>query len=561
MDNYRALLAIVISFVILFGYQYFFVGFDAPMEQPAEVATGSAPQPAGTAVSQQGEEAVAEVATPSAAAQVAPAVAFDRQPKNITVENDLYSAVFSEDSGTLTSLVLKNYKQTNNDDSAGMQLIATNKEQGYPLAFSFGSVAAPRVLYSADKEQVELGEGQNSATLKMTASIGSGLEIERLYTFTKGSYFIDLAIKVTNNSPNTLQGEPRLNQIDTAFGGKAATSADRFLFGGPAAYINGELHEVAAEDFQEAPVTINGTIDWAGYEGNYFLCALLPKESAGQSFHMEGTEKLVHTSLAGKLATLAPGASQTFTYRVFYGPKKLSLLKEAGANLDKSVNFGWFTFIGKPMLWLLNMFYSVVKNYGVAIIFVTILIKLLFWPVTQKGMKSMKNMQKLQPKMAKLKEKYKDNPQEMNKEMMNLYKTYKVNPLGGCLPMLIQIPFFFALYRVLLQSIELRHAPFMLWITDLSAPDRLFPALDLPYLGGIPVLTLLMGASMFLQQKMTPTTADPTQARIMMFLPVIFTFMFFNFPAGLVLYWLVNNLLSIVQQILINREKKGAASA
>ncbi|PID73125.1 MAG: preprotein translocase subunit YajC, partial [Desulfobacterales bacterium] len=163
--------------------------------------------------------------------------------------------------------------------------------------------------------------------------------------------------------------------------------------------------------------------------------------------------------------------------------------------------------------------------------------------------------------MAKLKEKYKDDPQQMNKEVMNLYKTYKVNPLGGCLPMLIQIPFFFALYRVLLQSIELRHAPFMMWIHDLSAPDRLFPALDLPYLGGIPVLTLLMGASMFLQQKMTPTTADPTQAKVMMFLPVLFTFMFLNFPSGLVLYWLVNNLLSIVQQILINREKKGGATA
>ncbi len=405
-----------------------------------------------------------------------------------------------------------------------------------------------------------LGEGRKTATLKMTAIAGNGIEIERLYTFTRGSYFIDLAIKVTNTSPNMLQGEPRLHQIDTTLGGKASSSADRFLFGGPAAYINGELHEIEPEDFQEAPVTFNGTIDWAGYEGNYFLCALLPEESAGQSFSMEGNEKLVRTSLSGKLATLSPGAAQTFNYRIFYAPKKLSLLKEAGANLDKAVNFGWFTFIGKPMLWLLNTLYSVVKNYGVAIIFVTILIKLLFWPITQKGMKSMKNMQKLQPKMAKLKEKYKDNPQEMNKEVMNLYKTYKVNPLGGCLPMLIQIPFFFALYRVLLQSIELRHAPFMLWINDLSAPDRLFPALDLPYLGGIPVLTLLMGASMFLQQKMTPTTADPTQARIMMFLPVIFTFMFFNFPAGLVLYWLVNNLLSIVQQILINRERKGAAA-
>jgi YidC/Oxa1 family membrane protein insertase len=168
----------------------------------------------------------------------------------------------------------------------------------------------------------------------------------------------------------------------------------------------------------------------------------------------------------------------------------------------------------------------------------------------------MKNMQKLQPKIAKLRERYKDDPAKMNQEMMTLYKTYKVNPVGGCLPMLIQIPFFFALYQVLLAAIELRHAPFLLWITDLSAPDRLWIGFDIPYLHGIPILTLLMGASMFFQQKMTPTTADPTQARIMQFLPVIFTVMFINFASGLVLYWLINNLLSILQQYLINRKNK-----
>ncbi len=557
MDNYRAFLAIIISFVILLGYQYFFVGFDVPPEKSVDAAqTTEQAAP----VKKEGQP-VQKMAAAQTVKEPAPLVVYDREPRTVTVDNDLYTAVFSEDGGTLSSLVLKEYKQTSSSDSAGMQLIATNAGQGYPLGFSFGSVAAAKVLYSASSEKIVLGDGREQATLKMVADAGNGINIERIYTFTKGSYFIDLAVKVTNSGASLLQGEPRLRQIDTRLGGGASSSADRFLFGGPAAYINGELHEVPPDEFKEAPVTLNGAIDWAGYEGNYFLCALIPGDGAGESFRMEGTEELVHTSLDGALATLEPGASQTFTYRVFYAPKKLSLLKEAGFNLDKAVNFGWFTFIAKPMLWLLNMFYSVVKNYGIAIILVTVVIKLLFWPVTQKGMKSMKNMQKLQPKMVKLKEKYKDDPQQMNKEVMNLYKTYKVNPLGGCLPMLIQIPFFFALYRVLLQSIELRHAPFMMWINDLSAPDRLFPGLDLPYLGGIPVLTLLMGASMFLQQKMTPTTADPTQARVMMFLPVIFTFMFLNFPSGLVLYWLVNNLLSIVQQVLINREKKGKATA
>jgi YidC/Oxa1 family membrane protein insertase len=234
----------------------------------------------------------------------------------------------------------------------------------------------------------------------------------------------------------------------------------------------------------------------------------------------------------------------------------LQILEAAGNELAKSVDFGWFDVLAKPMLWLLNFFHQYSGNYGVAIILLTVLIKLVFWPITQKGMKSMKNMQKLQPKIAKLKERCKDDPAKMNQEMMALYKTYKVNPVGGCLPMLIQIPFFFALYQVLLAAIELRHAPFMLWINDLSAPDRLWIGFDIPYLHGIPVLTLLMGASMFFQQKMSPTTADPAQARIMQFLPIVFTVMFINFASGLVLYWLINNLLSILQQYLINRQNK-----
>ncbi len=265
--------------------------------------------------------------------------------------------------------------------------------------------------------------------------------------------------------------------------------------------------------------------------------------------------------LSGELDTIQPGSQKDYKYKIFYGPKKLKMLDEVGSNLGHSVNFGWFDIIAKPTLLLLNLFYGFFKNYGIAIILVTVLFKTLFWPITQKGMKSMKNMQKLQPKMVKIKEKYKDDPTKMNKEVMALYKTYKVNPLGGCLPMVLQIPVFFALYKVLLQSIELRHAPFMLWITDLSAPDRLWIGFDLPYLGGLPVLTLLMGASMFFQQKLTPTTADPTQAKIMMFLPVVFTFMFLNFASGLVLYWFINNMLSILQQVLINRDVKKPAKA
>jgi YidC/Oxa1 family membrane protein insertase len=413
------------------------------------------------------------------------------------------------------------------------------------------------VLYDSDKENLKLSDDVNKSELRMTAQAANGLTVERVYSFTNNSYLIGLNIKVKNASSALVQGLPQLHLVDKNFLG-ADSPAQKFMFAGPAAYVNGELHEVPSKDFKDGPKTLQGAIDWVGYEGNYFLCGLLPIEGSGVSFTMQGNDDLTKMFFAGSLDTLQPGTEKEYKYNVFYGPKKLTMLKELGNNLDKSINFGWFDVIAKPTLWLLNWFYTYLHNYGVAIILVTLLFKAVFWPISQKGMKSMKNMQKLQPKMVKIKEKYKNDPTKMNQEVMNLYKTYKVNPLGGCLPMVMQIPVFFALYKVLLMGIELRHAPFMLWISDLSAPDRLWLGFDIPYLGGLPVLTLLMGASMFFQQKLSPTTADPTQAKIMMFLPVIFTFMFLNFASGLVLYWFVNNLLSILQQVIINRDTKKA---
>ncbi len=552
MDTYRAFLAIIISFVILLGYQYFFVGF----EQPAAV---NEPTEQSAAVSGQSPQAqqpvVAPAAQVTAAVAPAPVVAYDRTPRDIVIDTDLYTAILSEDGGTVTSFVLKKQTETNAKDSPGMQLVKTTEAEGFPLQFSWGSAVGTRVLYDSDVQSLKLSADKTKAELRMKAEAGNGLVVERVYTFDNSSYLIDLSVNVKNQSTTTLQGIPQLGLINTPFEGVASPS-NQFLFGGPAAFINGELQEVKAKEFADGPMTLQGAIEWVGYEGNYFLCALIPNDGAGNSFTMQGTESLTSSQLAGTLDTLQPGAEKDYEYHIFYGPKKLTMLQNIGYNLERSVNFGWFDIIAKPTLWLLNMFYSFCHNYGVSIILVTMLFKGVFWPISQKGMKSMKNMQKLQPKMAKIKEKYKSDPTRMNQEVMSLYKTYKVNPLGGCLPMVLQIPVFFALYKVLLQCIELRHAPFMLWITDLSAPDRLYIGFDLPYLGGLPVLTLLMGASMFLQQKLSPSTADPTQAKIMMFLPIVFTFMFLNFASGLVLYWFINNLLSILQQVLINRDTK-----
>lgn len=557
MDTYRAFLAIIISFVILLGYQYFFVGFD----QPAPVKQTAQPQQAEQAPAALPAEAAkpALVAKPAADTALPPPV-YDRQPKNVTIDTDLYTAILSEDGGTIKSFVLKMHKETNKKDSPGMQLVKTDASQGFPLQFSWGTAVTPQVLYSSDKQNVTLSPDKTKAELRLVGQAANGLTVERVYGFSNESYLIDLSVKVKNSAESLLQGSPQLQLVNARFEG-VASPADNFLFGGPAAYINGSLQEIKADDFKEGPKTLQGTIDWAGFEGNYFLCGMVPLDGAGTSFVAQGTDNLARTQLVGSLDTLQPGTEKEYKYHVYYGPKKLEMLKTIGFNLDRAVNFGWFDVIAKPTLWLLNLLYDYCRNYGIAIILVTVLFKAAFWPISQKGMKSMKNMQKLQPKMVKIKEKYKNDPTRMNQEVMNLYKTYKVNPLGGCLPMVLQIPVFFALYKVLLQSIELRHAPFMLWISDLSAPDRLWLGFDIPYLGGLPVLTLLMGASMFFQQKLSPTTADPTQAKIMQFLPVIFTFMFLNFASGLVLYWFINNLLSILQQVLINRETKKPEAA
>lgn len=557
METKRAFLAILISFAILFGYQYLFVGFDQPQPEQEQAETTTQP------VTQEGSASPAMVENlPTPVEETRPAAvqpAYERTPETVTIDTDLYTAEISEDGATITSFVLKNHRETNAADSPGMQLIRTDARDGFPLGFAWGSVVPRQLLYTAETKSIEISGGDDVAELKMVATAGNGLTVERIYSFTGDSYLISLSVVVRNAAGNLLQGTPQLALVNRPFVG-LDSPASGFLFDGPAALVNDELHEVKPKKLKEGPKTLTGAIEWAGFEGNYFLCAMVPMEGAGTTFTMSSQNELYTSILGGKIDTLEPGGMKQYDYRIFFGPKKQDMLQEIGYSLARAVNFGWFDVIAKPALWLLNMFYSVINNYGIAIILVTVLFKAIFWPISQKGMKSMKNMQKLQPKMVKIKEKYKSDPAKMNQEVMNLYKTYKVNPLGGCLPMVLQIPVFFALYKVLLQSIELRHAPFMLWITDLSAPDRLYLGFDVPYLGGLPVLTLLMGASMFLQQKLTPTTADPTQAKIMMFLPVVFTFMFLNFASGLVLYWFVNNLLSILQQVLINRESKTSAA-
>jgi YidC/Oxa1 family membrane protein insertase len=545
MDLYRAFLAIVLSFLILLGYQYF---FPHPLQQTPVEPQQSQQQ------AQPGQQETPGPAVPAVAGTLPP-VTVDPAAREITVDTPLFTAVINEQGGGFKSFVLKNYRQGMDRDSGPMQLVPGRNLTEVPVLFSLDNGAGTNVpTFRADREKLTLAAGQETGQLVMTATQADGVRVTRTLTFHADSYLIDATYAVANPTDRPLQVSPALTLGNEPF--VPAKESSTFLFFGPAAYVNGELVETKGKELTKGPVVLQGKVDWTGYMDSYFMTAVVPVGGEARTVTLQGGEEQVRTVISEGIQQLPPQGTQTYGYRMYLGPKKLQILQASGDNLARAVDFGWFDVIAKPMLWMLNFFHTYVGNYGVAIILLTILIKLAFWPITQKGMLSMKNMQKLQPKIAKLREKYKADPAQMNQEMMALYKTYKVNPLGGCLPMLIQIPFFFALYRVLMAAIELRHAPFMLWINDLSAPDRLWIGFDLPYLQGLPVLTLLMGASMYLQQKMTPTTVDPTQARIMQFLPVVFTFMFINFASGLVLYWFVNNLLSILQQYLINRQTK-----
>ena len=319
--------------------------------------------------------------------------------------------------------------------------------------------------------------------------------------------------------------------------------------------------EIGSGDLKkiEKQNTYAGELQWMALQGRYFMTGLIvqkPSEASMQLFlepekHIEARYVLPET-------TFAPATRTQYSYQLYFGPMSISILEKVGHNLKKIINFGMFDILAKPMVWLMNFLYGFIPNYGVAIIILTILTKVLLWPLGSKSYKSMSEMKKIQPLMKEIREKYKNDKKKMNEEVMGLYRTYKINPLGGCLPMVVQIPVFFALYRMLYQSIELRHAPFFLWINDLSAPDRLFhfnftvPFMQPPY--GIPVLTVIMGVTMLLQQKMSPPMGDPAQAKMMMLMPLIFTVIFINFPAGLVLYWLVNNILSISQQYYIQQK-------
>ncbi|MCK5509279.1 MAG: membrane protein insertase YidC, partial [Desulfobacterales bacterium] len=377
----------------------------------------------------------------------------------------------------------------------------------------------------------------------------NGIVIEKKFLFSPDTYMVGCNVIIKNGSNQTI----RDNLILSLFKVYAEKSSG-YGFEGPSALINNSLEQVKIKDIKDKNI-YNGELKWIVVQDRYFMSCIIPETAEKASMHLflEQNDTVLENQFVQPESVISPGTQRVFGFHLFMGPRSTKLLSKIGYDLDKSINFGMFDFLAKPCLWLMNFLHDhFIANFGIAIIILTTLIKLVMWPLGSKSYKSMNEMKKIQPLVMELKEKYKTDKKKMNEATMALYKTYKVNPIGGCLPMILQIPVFFALYRMLYEAIELRHAPFFGWITDLSAPDRLFdfgfaiPFMEPPY--GIPVLTIVMGATMFLQQKISPAMGDPSQAKIMQLMPLVFTVIFINFSSGLVLYWLVNNVLSISQQ-------------
>jgi len=530
----RALIAVVISLAILVLYQELVIKryFGEPVSRPE----AEAPPPTAPSAPTQ----------PAVVSPEAPPPAIIPEGREVVIETDLYRAVLTTAGARLRNFQLKHYRATVDKASPALDAITdavrTDLPLGIELRAASKSITDTATVYRVDRDQLALADGASGAV----SFVGEvdGITITKRFEARADSYLLGLDLKAEGAT-----GE----YVEMAIGwhknvnGTHPLSAEK-VFDSIIAIKKDKLQQVTWEGLD---TLAEDDIRWLGYSGRYFLAALVPSTAGEKTARM--WLKRRDPTLQTKLI-LPPGELKSHI-DIYVGPKEIGILESTGHSLRRAVDLGWFTFIALPLLQLLKLSHRLTGNYGVDIILLTVMIKILFIPLTQKSLKSMREMQKLQPQMAKIRERLKDHPDEMNKEVMELYRRHKVNPLGGCLPMVLQIPVFVGLYNALLNAVELRHASFAGWINDLSAPDRL-GTVQLPYVEqpGIPILTLLMGVSMFWQQWMTPSTGgDPAQQRVMLIMPVIFTFMFINFPSGLTLYWLVNNILTIAQQYVINR--------
>jgi len=523
MEQKNFLVFIAISFAILVAWSVLFP------QQPAKSTQAQASTETPTVT----DSTAVTVATPAAPAVAEPVqastpveAANPTSGETFSLSNDLMQLKLNSN-GWFTHAFLKQYRESIDPNSEKVAVL--NLDENHAVYINSGIMGARQLTPFVLTKQTD-------SSVQLRAELEGGRIWERTVSLQQGSYLVDVQDKLINGGGLKMYRQVVERNPDTSL----STFYEHM---GPTALLNGKLVEADYGDLDEKGAMRQASVGgWTAIMNRYFIAAIISNPEQDYPYYFKSDGRSYQAGLIddGRLE----GHDMLFHTTLFVGPKSIPILEQANAGLERSVDFGWFKPIAEPMHDFLGWLFKYFGNYGWCIIILVIFIKILFFYPTQKSYESMAGMRKLQPEMNRLKELYGDDKQRMGQEMMELYRKHKVNPMGGCLPIIIQIPVFFALYKVLLMSIEVRQAPFIGWIEDMSVQDPYF------------VLPVLMGISMFIQQRLNPQPTDPMQAKIMQFLPLIFTVMFLFFPAGLVLYWVVNNVLSIIQQRLVMKRMK-----
>jgi len=508
----------------------------APAMQTAPALDSALPQLAETVSTPPPVIASPTPASPMSAATDAPF---------ITINTDVFDLTISLRGGTLVNAKLKKYPVSKDSPDILVELLSSAPENLYTIATGIvdGNRSGPTHLATLTASSSRFVMSGDILEVPLSWRSPEGVQVEKIYRFFRGRYNIDVEYRIRNGSNSDwrvlsylqvrkLHNPPERSMFDV----------DSYSYNG-AIYYDGEKYEkVDPDDLADEPLKLTTAGGWIASIEHHFLTAVIPPPEQDYSYDANFTNQVITVRASGPASVVPAGGETVIFDQVFVGPKLQDDLSETAPGLELTVDYGMLALLAKPLFWLLQQVHGVVGNWGWSIILVTLLIKLAFYKLTEASGRSMAKMRKLQPRLKTLQERYKDDRQALSTHMMELYKREKVNPAAGCLPMLIQIPFFIAFYWVLLESVEMRQAPFALWIDDLSSRDPFF------------ILPLLMGIAMFGQQKLNPAPPDPVQAKVMSILPVMFTVFFAFFPAGLVLYWLTNSVLSILQQWNINRK-------
>lgn len=558
MNNPRTFLLVALFALVYLIYSQWQIDYNPQLATPATTTSNAAGTPVvNTPVPPSSAEIPqAAMSTPTPVPTAAPPSDPVQQPNDpIVVTTDLLRVEIDPRGGSVTSTELLAYPQEQREP-ARVRLFDSDPARYFVAQSGLVSNNSPapnhEALFETSTRSYDLADGQDKLEVPLTWKDASGIRVTKTFVFERGSYVIEQQQRVNNQSATTWTGNAyrqlqRVPLIVDASGLKGFTNTERYSFIGAAWYSPEEkFQKLAFDKFTKDPIDRNVTGGWIALLQHYFFAAWIPPAGEVDKFSSieikDGAANRYLLRSMSSALSIEPGQEQAFSARLYVGPKLQSTLDDVAPGLTKTADYGMFTVISEPLHWLLSMFHKLTGNWGFAIILLVLLIKAVFFKLSEAQYRSMAKMRKMQPRVAALKDRYGDDKAKLNQAMMEMYKKEKINPLGGCLPMLVQIPVFLGLYWVLLESVELRQAPFMLWIQNLTAPD--------PYY----VLPILNAATMMATQFLTPMTGmDPLQAKMMKFMPLIFSVMFAFFPAGLVLYWTVNGALGLLQQWIITR--------